>query len=176
MASKRRDEPEIRADELLRSEFRVVPVPVEKIAKYLEAQIRFSPLDEDISGMIFIKGGIPIIGVNSLHHPHRQRFTIAHEIGHLIMHRPMITAEVHVDSQYPVLMRDASSATGEKREEVEANRFASALLVPRDLLDKELKARPFDIDGQSPMDELAKKFRVSKQMLEFRITNLPFSR
>jgi Zn-dependent peptidase ImmA (M78 family) len=73
-------------------------------------------------------------------------------------------------------VRDATSATGTEKIEIEANRFAAALLVPKLLLDQALKNRPFDIDGQSPLDELAKKFRVSKQMLEYRITNLHFSR
>ena len=30
--------------------------------------------------------GTVMIGVNSLHHLHRQRFTIAHECGHLVLH------------------------------------------------------------------------------------------
>ena len=48
------------------------PVPVERIAKALEAQLRFSPLDDELSGMIYVKDGIPIIGVNALH-PHSNR-------------------------------------------------------------------------------------------------------
>lgn len=79
------------------------PVPVEKVARHLGAQIRFSPLDNEISGMIFIKDGVPIIGVNSLHHPNRQRFTIAHECGHLVLHRERLTQEVHIDKKFPVL-------------------------------------------------------------------------
>jgi Zn-dependent peptidase ImmA (M78 family) len=37
--------------------------------------------------MIYISDGMPIIGINSLHHPNRQRFSIGHEIGHLVLHR-----------------------------------------------------------------------------------------
>ena len=54
---------------------RAPPVPVDRIAKGLGAQLRFSPLDEELSGMIYISGGTPIIGVNSLHPPNRQRFS-----------------------------------------------------------------------------------------------------
>lgn len=176
MANRRSDDPESRAEETLaRFNYKTPPIPVDKIAKGLGALIRFQPLDEELSGMIYIKDGTPIIGVNALHHPNRQRFTLAHEIGHLVMHHDIISAEVHVDRDFPVLMRDATSATGQVKRERDANRFAAALLVPRDLLEKELKAKPFDIDGHSPLDELAKTFRVSKQMIEFRITNLPFS-
>ena len=73
------------------------PVPVERIAKSLDAELRYSPLDDELSGMIYVNEGTPIIGVNALHHPNRQRFTIAHECGHLILHKPQITKEVHVD-------------------------------------------------------------------------------
>src|SRR5580704_6901556 len=73
------------------------PIPIEKVARSLGAQVRFSPFDDELSGMIHIKDGVPIIGVNSLHHPNRQRFTIAHEVGHLCLHREYITQAVHVD-------------------------------------------------------------------------------
>jgi Zn-dependent peptidase ImmA (M78 family) len=174
MANKQNVDPEAQAEELLaRMKLRAVPVPVEKIARELGAQVRFSPLDEELSGMIFIRNAVPIIGVNSLHHPNRQRFTIAHEIGHLEMHRSLLSGTVHVDKQFAVLMRDGTSASGKEKIEIEANRFAAALLVPRLLIDQALSAKPFDIDGKSPLEELAKKFRVSRQMLEYRISNLP---
>jgi Zn-dependent peptidase ImmA (M78 family) len=133
------------------------------------AQVRYSPFDDDLSGMIYIKDGIPIIGVNSLHHPHRQRFTIAHELGHLELHREMITSKVHVDKDFPVLMRNPKSATGTEKVEIEANQFAAELLMPEALIKQALENEPFDIDDDSPIEELAKKFRVSRQALEYRI-------
>jgi Zn-dependent peptidase ImmA (M78 family) len=148
-----------------------LPVPVERIAKQLGIQVRFSPLDQELSGMIFIKDGVPIVGVNSIHHPNRQRFTIAHEIGHYILHRELLTSEVHVDKQFPALMRDENSATGTESIEIQANRFASCLLMPQVLLDQALKGRHFDIDDPRPLEELAKRFRVSKQALDYRIGN-----
>ncbi len=149
-----------------------IPVPVEKIAKFLRIQVRFSPLDDELSGMIFIKNDIPIIGVNAIHHPNRQRFTLAHEIGHYALHRDMLTSQVHVDKSFPVLMRDPKSASGSERREIEANQFAAALLMPKSLLEPALDSRTFDIDTDKPLEELAKKFRVSKQALEYRIRNI----
>ncbi|MGE3868891.1 MAG: ImmA/IrrE family metallo-endopeptidase [Pseudorhodoplanes sp.] len=153
-----------------------VPVPVEKIAKAKGAIIRHSPLDEELSGMIYIKDGQPIIGVNALHHPNRQRFTIAHEIGHLEMHRDLITDQIHVDKEFRVEMgvlnRDTRSALGTEQVEIEANRFAAALLVPLPYIEEALKAQRSDIDDDAPIEALAKKLRVSRQMLEYRIRNL----
>lgn len=146
-----------------------VPVPVEKIAKWYGAQVKFSPLDEELSGMVYIKSDTPIIGVNSLHHPNRQRFTIAHELGHLILHRRQLINQVHVDKKFPVLMRDASASTGVELMEIQANNFAASLLMPADLVARELCKQRFDIDDDKPIEQLAKKFRVSKQALEYRI-------
>ena len=68
MPNKQNDEPETRVQALL-AEFnvRAAPVPVDKIAKGLGAQLRFSPLDDELSGMIYISDGMPIIGINAEH-------------------------------------------------------------------------------------------------------------
>ena len=115
--------PQKRAEELLkRLGIHSNPTPVEKIAKSLGAVVRFSPLDEELSGMIYIKDDVPIIGINSLHHPNRQRFTIAHEIGHLELHKTFLTASVHVDKKFPIMMRGVVAAQGTDRKEIAALR------------------------------------------------------
>jgi len=159
---------------------RSAPVPVDRIAKGLGAQLRFSPLDEELSGMIFISEGTPIIGVNSLHPPNRQRFSIAHEIGHLVLHRNLISGKVHVDKEFRVqlvtLNRDATSALGTEGIEIQANQFAAELLMPTEWFIKALPSQHSDIDNEGPLDELAKKFRVSRQALDFRFRNLAVPR
>jgi Zn-dependent peptidase ImmA (M78 family) len=175
MANLRRQSVEARANKLLASfGIRGIPVPVDKIARSLGARVRFSPLDDELSGFIYIKNGVPIIGVNSLHHPNRQRFTIAHEIAHLQLHPEFITSAVHVDKQFAesVLKRDTSSASGTERLEVEANQFAAALLMPGDILDELLEASPIDIEDESSIEEWANEFLVSKAALQYRIRNL----
>ncbi len=164
---------ELKTKELLSNlGIKEAPIPVELIAKKLGVDVRFSPLDDELSGMIFMQGGKAIIGVNSMHHPNRQRFTIAHELGHFILHKKHITSEIHVDKQFRVLMRDGKSATGTERIEIEANRFAASLLMPEDLVAKALDEHEFDIDDEAPLVDLAKQFKVSKQTMEYRIRNL----
>lgn len=147
-------------------------VPVERVAKHLGIQVRYSPLDDEMSGMIYIKDDVPIIGVNALHHPNRQRFTIAHEIGHFVLHRELLTGQIHVDHQFPILMRDAEAALGTSDIEIEANNFAAELLVPEAMLVQAIGNKASDIDDDGPVVELAAKFKVSKQMMGFRIRNL----
>jgi Zn-dependent peptidase ImmA (M78 family) len=149
-----------------------IPVPVDKIAKTLGAQIVYSPLDDELSGMVLVKEDRILIGVNSLHHQNRQRFTIAHEIGHLELHREFITDHIHVDKKFPVLMRDPNSATGTDRLEIEANRFAAELLMPEWAVCQVLERELIDIDDDQTVANLAKKFRVSRQALQYRLINI----
>ena len=93
------------------------PVSAEQIARDLGAQITYETFDGDISGMLLRDQGTLVIGVNSRHAPTRQRFTVAHEVGHILIHegRP-----VFIDRFVRVNFRDGES----NAEEVEANAFA----------------------------------------------------
>ncbi len=148
------------------------PVPVERIAKSLGANLRFSPLDDELSGMVYVKDGTPIVGVNALHHPNRQRFTIAHELGHLQLHRAEISKEIHVDKGFPMLMRNTVSAEGVNEMEIEANLFAAELLMPESFLAASLDGEPFDIDDEGAVSTLAKHYKVSASAMRFRLGNL----
>ena len=159
------------AETLSRLEIQETPIPVERIARDLGAIVRHFPLDEELSGLIYIKDDRKIIGVNALHHIHRQRFTIAHEIGHLILHSDRIKRQVHVDKKFPVVFhRDAQSTQGIDRIEIEANQFAAALLMPEHII-RGVVGKQHDIDD-NPIEKLARKLRVSRQALEFRIGSL----
>src|ERR1700682_2412709 len=63
------------------------PVPVEKIATSLGAQVTYEAFDGDVSGMLYREADRTLIGVNSTHVATRQRFTLAHEIAHLLLHK-----------------------------------------------------------------------------------------
>ena len=150
------------------------PVPVERIARKL-AELRFSPLDDELAGMVYVKDGTPIIGVNSLDHPNRQRFTISHECGHFVLHKSQITKEVHVDKNFPMLRRDSVSAAGVDDMEIEANLFAAELLMPRNYLVDALGAlgnKHLDIEDDVTVNALARRFRVSPSAMRFRLGGL----
>lgn len=150
------------------------PVPVERITKAFGAQVKYSLLDDELSGMAYIKDEIPIIGINALHHPNRQRFTLAHELGHLILHKTKITKEIHVDKKSSVLMRSSSSSASGNKMEVEANRFAAEILMPESFLKKSLKGKSFDLnnDDDIVVNLLAREYKVSVAAMRFRLENL----
>ncbi len=146
------------------------PVPVERIIKRRNIKVQFSPLDKELSGMALIKDGVAIIGVNALHHPNRQRFTMAHELGHHVMHHEAINGTVHVDKGFAmILMRDDLASQGTDRMEIEANAFASELLMPQPILEKMLDVSSVDLDDTESLQAIAKKFKVSLSALQYRL-------
>lgn len=146
------------------------PVPVERIIKSRKIALQYAPLDEDLSGMAYIKDGVGIIGVNALHHPNRQRFSAAHELGHHVLHSSEISQAVHVDKGIRVLFRDDVSALGTEPMEVEANAFASELLIPEGLLAAALEGEGVDLEDEAAIEALARRFRVSPAAMRFRLT------
>ncbi|WP_185079713.1 ImmA/IrrE family metallo-endopeptidase [Enterococcus hirae] len=115
-----------------------------------------------------------IIKVNLLDHEVRQRFTIAHEIGHFLLHDPN-----------EVMYRDVSlqryKSIVERIKEREANGFAAELLMPKRLLIKLINeyleennwdSLLDDIQFETLLKDISKKLNVSKSSLEFRLQNL----
>jgi Zn-dependent peptidase ImmA (M78 family) len=164
--------PRTRAAEVLKEAgVTTKPVPVDAIAQQKGIALRYMPLDESLSGMIFMQNGVPTVVVNSLHHANRRRFTVAHELGHFEFHMAAIGSDVHVDKRF--LARDANSSTGFDMKEIEANRFAAELLVPRAMLIEELRGRTVDLEADDELlGELAEAFGVSRQMMAIRVGEL----
>lgn len=149
---------------------RSAPVPVERIVKARGITLQFAPLGDELSGMAYIKDGLKIIGVNALHHPNRQRFSVAHELAHHVLHVREITEAVHVDRGFRVLHRDKLSAEGIDPLEVEANAFASELLMPEALLADAIGDAGLDLDDDEAIDALARRFKVSASAMRNRLS------
>jgi Zn-dependent peptidase ImmA (M78 family) len=146
------------------------PVPVEDIARRLGAELRYEAFDGDVSGMLYREGNErpAVIGVNSRQAATRQRFTVAHEIGHLELHQGQ---PVFVDSFVRVNWRAGKSG----REEVEANAFAAELLMPRQFIEREIDAavtRHGTLHRDALIDELVRTFKVSPEAMSYRLSNL----
>lgn len=151
------------------------PVPVERLAALTGAQLRYAPFEGELSGLLFAEQHQTIIGVNSLDAKARQRFTIAHELGHLLLHAPRDLPDEHtlfIDRHFRVYARDVHSGEGTDVQEVEANTFAAELLMPAAMLSAEVQAHPFDYEDDAQIRALADRYRVSVQAMSFRLVNL----
>lgn len=147
-----------------------MPVPVERIAKSEGIRLEYAPLDDELSGLAHIRDNVPIIGINALHAPNRQRFTLAHELAHVCLHRRELERAVHVDRGS--LRRDALAAEGVDPIEIEANAFAAEFLMPTGLLIPVLERHPVDLEDDDAVASLAKRFRVSDAAMRYRLNSL----
>lgn len=155
---------------LLSNGVKSAPVSVERMAKALGVRVEYAPLDGELSGLAHIRDGIPIVGVNALHAPNRQRFTLAHELAHVQLHRKDLEQAVHVDRGS--LRRDALAAAGIDAKEIEANTFAAELLMPTELLLAAIEGRSIDIEDDQAISTLAKRFKVSEAAMRYRLNAL----
>jgi Zn-dependent peptidase ImmA (M78 family) len=148
------------------------PIPVEQIAATLDVDVRPEPLEGGLSGMLYrAQDGHVVLGVNSAHARVRQRFTIAHELGHFLLHRDTL----HVDG---LVRRDETSSLAIDTKEIEANAFAAELLMPRDLVlerVEELLPKSGVADPARLVSNLARTFGFSEQAMDYRLANLGLS-
>ncbi|WP_037602042.1 ImmA/IrrE family metallo-endopeptidase [Streptacidiphilus rugosus] len=145
------------------------PIEPEELAKRLGVLVVYQDMQNDVSGMLVRRGDEQkVIGVNEAHPAARQRFTIAHELGHLLLHRgrPLI-----LDTQTRVNLRDAVSSAATDREEIEANRFAAALLAPEQMVRRAVRDMHVTT-SEELVAKLAKRFSVSQTAMNYRLMNL----
>jgi Zn-dependent peptidase ImmA (M78 family) len=158
---------QIAEDVLARAGISRSPVPVEQVASFLGATVKYSPFEGELAGVLVRGEGRVVIGVNSSHHSNRQRFTIAHECGHLLLHE----GGTYVDKSFRVNLRDDVSSLAIDPEEIEANRFAAELLMPYKLLIDDLH-HEIDLESEATIGALARKYGVSLQAMTHRIANV----
>lgn len=152
-------------------------VPIEKIIKDLKINLVYEPLDADISGFLFRDEttGKSIICVNENHTTNRKRFTIAHELGHFLLHNG--SEDTHIDRGFTINFRNSISSQAINKREIEANAFAAALLMPEELLIPavlEKLENGVDIVDESGLKDIAKKFKVSEHALCIRLGKLGY--
>jgi predicted transcriptional regulator len=150
--------------EIIRKHQKSAPVQTIPIAEALGLSVyRVTSWPDATSGMIARdpeRGGTSgfAIYVNAKHSEVRRRFTIAHELAHFVLHRDLIGDGITEDALYRSHLSDAV--------EQEANGLAAEILMPKHLVRELVRG------GMRGIPELARKFNVSHQAMEFRLTNL----
>jgi Zn-dependent peptidase ImmA (M78 family) len=154
---------EILADQKIRS----APIPVEEIAQKNDIAIGTTASDK-FSGVLLRKDdGTSYIAVNDKESPARQRFTIAHELGHYFL---------HTNKQTFVDFRGNDENVIRNPKERQANQFAAALLMPKKILQNDIKTIAAE-DGvtEELVSFLAGKYKVSEEAMNYRLINLHLS-
>lgn len=132
------------------------PNAPEKIVELYNIQVRRSPLNCD--GWCLQLEDRAIIRINSASAPARQRFTLAHELGHLILGIPAVVGESMFSS--------ASKRTKER----EVDNVAANILLPESKVRNDIKEVPITADV---IRKLAKHAKVSDVVVALRLATQP---
>lgn len=123
---------------------------VSQVLRDLGVKVDMSP--SDVSGLVETIDGVAVVRVNSAESNTRQRFTMAHELGHLLLHVDPSVSKVH--------FRD-KTYSGDAQER-EANAFASDVLMPESWV-RELRRVGYDAE------KMAETFGVSLPAMKIRL-------
>lgn len=121
-----------------------------KDAKALIRKRNLSVLTAQTDGLTFYAGAEPVILYSEACTPERIRFTIAHELGHIVLG--------HV-APGSVTTKNRGLSPGDSQQETAANQFAARLLAPACVL--------WGLDLHTA-DEIAAACRISKKAAQFR--------
>lgn len=138
------------------------PVDLDAIARDLSIPVAYINLGADIAGRIMrdtrknSRSGFTI-QINSTQHTNRQRFTLAHELAHYVLHRDLIESGIVDDTMY-------RSGMGSHLE-TQANRMAADIIMPVRLVKKmHEQIRSVDV--------MASKFGVSRSAMDIRLSGI----
>lgn len=111
----------------------IYPVDPVAIARRFGIKVVYDDLPRDVSGALVKTENMdfPIIMVDSSESDVRKRFTVAHELGHYLYN----TFVLKLEGAYEKIdYRGQSSRMGSDPQEIFANGFAAALLMPKDVI------------------------------------------
>jgi Zn-dependent peptidase ImmA (M78 family)/DNA-binding XRE family transcriptional regulator len=158
-ASVHESDPERAAEKLLKiAGITGPPVNVRALAGQLGVAVFPRPFPDALSALFARHGERALIGVNEGHPDVRQRFSIAHELGHFVLHH---------DSQHVIELEPQSAGDPPGYDwlrERTANSFAAALLMPAAWIRADTKAYS--------ATRLATRYKVSPAAMAYRLANL----
>lgn len=159
----------VTAQELVRRFTNEAPVNIEGLVEAFGIELeRKAILHPEIAGQIErVDGDSFRISINKDDHYFRRRFTTAHELAHFLLHRPIIESGLDDTKAYRSLnIGNFYNRNVTSMHEVEANRLASQLLMPADLV------RKFFAEMGGDQQALARKFQVSQPAMGYRLQAL----
>lgn len=133
-----------------------LPVDIKAIAASMGITIQPDPSLGDASGHYFRESpNGPLITYNPYEYPTRQRFTIAHELGH------------HLQGDWRAPRDTSANMFSRDPSEIGANAIAASLLMPENIVRQVVYG-----EGISDVNRLAEIFDVSTQAMTYRLMHL----
>jgi hypothetical protein len=150
------------------------PVPIKKLVRLSKVKLSRYDLGDDISGILVVENGVSRIGYSPYESEVRQRFTIAHELGHFILHMKEKENGLFVDN-VKVMYRKQAPSRAQLLKEREANEFAANILMPFKLIKdsyKRITKKDELVSDDEIVKRLSRKFKVSQSAMTYRLYNL----
>lgn len=141
---------------------RVIPINVKSIAEAAGLNVIEKDIidgDQSISGKFSLEENRPTITLKSNEFKPRQRFTLAHELGHYFMGHG-----ASIDDNKSIYRNKPDSYDWRERE---ANAFAAEVLMPKMVINFLIEDK--DI---TTVEELAKLLNVSESAMRYRLKNV----
>jgi Zn-dependent peptidase ImmA (M78 family) len=136
------------------------PVDVEHLAEMCGAHLVRRQFDDALSGLVIKLEARALIAVNARHSTGRQRFTIGHELGHLLLgHHDRFHIDLGPTAEH------GNPPGHDWRNERAANDFAAELLMPTTLVHEAF-------ERSESISDLAQLFEVSEIAMGYRLANL----
>ena len=133
-------------------------VDIADIVRQQNYNVFIDDLDNNISGYVDHENREVVLNKNET--PERRRFTLAHELGHIILNSN--NSIQHRDN----ILNNQLDIYANDDKEVEANYFAGCILMPRNVFIREFNSIKGDIDYK--IQKLAYYFGVSKLAVNVR--------
>lgn len=147
--------------QIIRNHQAVFPVRLSQLARDLSVPVQAATLAPGISGELRpTSTGTYVIRVNRHDARVRQRFTVAHEIAHYLLHRDEIGAGIADDVLYRSALSDAREA--------EANRLAADILMPDEDV-REAYRTERSLGDEEAVIQLSERFGVSEVAMKIRL-------
>lgn len=125
------------------------PISMESMAGWLGFQVvLLYTVGDEFSGLVSLPQ--KLIGVNGRHHRHRRRFTMGHELAHILLRHP---PESHSSAREIILYN------------AEADACAAELLIPTPMLTRQLLIT-------KNIAALASHFDVSEEAMQVRLKSI----
>jgi len=141
-----------------------LPVKLGLISKEFGLVVKVTTLNANISGQIKEENGRIEIKINKHDVKARQRYTLAHEIAHFLLHRDLLSNGITDDVLY---RSDQSSEI-----EAEANRLAADILMPMNRVTELIKKHSSDKKDDRLYEAIAQEMGISSVALKIRLNKV----
>jgi Zn-dependent peptidase ImmA (M78 family) len=125
-------------------------------------------VERSVTGVLVIDATRVTMLLNRLFDESQQRFSLAHLLGHFVLHRNL--SPFFVDFLRP----NEKKATPQswRRLEQEADEFADELLMPEEILRESIADKPHNMRSSNVVQPLAARFGVSELAFVLRLSQL----